>query len=97
MAMRDEVEQLAARRKQIRQMGGPERIEKQHARGKLTARERLAKLFDGGQWTEVGIHGKPMGMYAGQGDGSEVPADAGSQGAPVKIPAEGLTVRSTAC
>ena len=34
--------------------GGEKRIEKQHASGKLTARERLEILFDKGTFTEVG-------------------------------------------
>lgn len=34
--------------------GGEKRIEKQHASGKLTARERLEVLFDEGTFTEVG-------------------------------------------
>lgn len=34
--------------------GGDKRIEKQHASGKLTARERLEILFDKGTFTEVG-------------------------------------------
>ena len=34
--------------------GGPERIAAQHARGKLTARERLALLLDDGSFQEMG-------------------------------------------
>jgi acetyl-CoA carboxylase carboxyltransferase component len=34
--------------------GGPKRIEQQHARGKLTARERLALLLDEGSFQEFG-------------------------------------------
>ncbi|MCH8328755.1 MAG: methylmalonyl-CoA carboxyltransferase, partial [Candidatus Marinimicrobia bacterium] len=33
--------------------GGAERIEKQHAKGKLTARERLDLFLDGGSFTEL--------------------------------------------
>lgn len=33
--------------------GGPERISKQHASGKLTARERMEALFDDGTFTEI--------------------------------------------
>jgi propionyl-CoA carboxylase beta chain len=33
--------------------GGPERIEKQHAQGKLTARERIDALFDAGSFVEI--------------------------------------------
>ena len=35
--------------------GGPARIEKQHAAGKLTARERLELLFDPGSFQEYNI------------------------------------------
>ena len=34
--------------------GGPEKIEKQHSAGKLTARERLDILFDSGSFVEIG-------------------------------------------
>ena len=37
----------------VEAMGGEKRIEKQHAKGKLTARERLALLFDEGTFVEV--------------------------------------------
>ncbi|HEY75127.1 MAG TPA: acyl-CoA carboxylase subunit beta [Thermoflexia bacterium] len=36
-----------------REGGGPERIEKQHARGKMTARERLDALLDPGTFVEL--------------------------------------------
>ncbi|MCP4574791.1 MAG: acyl-CoA carboxylase subunit beta [Deltaproteobacteria bacterium] len=35
--------------------GGQNRIEKEHAKGKLTARERLGELFDKGSFFEVGL------------------------------------------
>ncbi len=38
---------------------------KQHARGKMTARERLAALFDDGVFFEIGMHGTQMGLAAG--------------------------------
>ena len=47
-SMRERVAELEARRAKIKEMGGPERVEKHRARGKLTARERMALLFDGG-------------------------------------------------
>ena len=34
--------------------GGPEKVQKQHSSGKLTARERLDLLFDPGTFTEIG-------------------------------------------
>ncbi len=59
--MRDLVAELERRRSQIKEMGGPEKIAKQHARGKLTCRERLARFYDDGAFVEIGIHGTQMG------------------------------------
>jgi acetyl-CoA carboxylase carboxyltransferase component len=70
--MRERVAALEARRDKVRQMGGPEKIEKQHARGKWTARERMNAFFDGARWFEVGMHGRTMGA-AGERD--DTPAD----------------------
>jgi acetyl-CoA carboxylase carboxyltransferase component len=73
MNMDELVKDLEARRERVRQMGGPEKIERQHQRGKWTARERMAAFFDDGVYFEVGMHGRPMGLMSG---GDEVPADA---------------------
>jgi acetyl-CoA carboxylase carboxyltransferase component len=54
--LRPLAEELAARRAAAALGGGEERIARQHAAGKLTARERLALLFDGGAYEELGIH-----------------------------------------
>ncbi len=76
MNMRELVADLEARRAKIREMGGPEKIAKQHERGKLTARERLALFFDDGVYFELGAHGTQMGLAAGP-DGTDKPvADA---------------------
>jgi propionyl-CoA carboxylase beta chain len=50
--MKDMLERLEARRAQARLGGGAKRIEAQHARGKLTARERLELLLDQGSFEE---------------------------------------------
>jgi len=47
------LEQLRRLKEEARLGGGPERIEAQHARGKLTARERLAILLDEGTFEET--------------------------------------------
>jgi acetyl-CoA carboxylase carboxyltransferase component len=60
--MREMIADLERRRAQIREMGGADKVAKQHARGKLTCRERLARFFDGGAFFEVGMHGTQMGM-----------------------------------
>jgi acetyl-CoA carboxylase carboxyltransferase component len=70
--MKDRVKELEARRAKVKQMGGEDKVRKQHERGKWTARERMDALFDGGQWFEVGIHGTQMAHH---GD-DKPPADA---------------------
>ena len=47
------VDNLYSRKEKIRQMGGKERIERQHQQGKLTARERIELLLDPGSFVEV--------------------------------------------
>ncbi len=49
-------EDLQARRSAARLGGGQEKIDRQHAAGKLTARERIGLLVDDGTFTEIGIH-----------------------------------------
>ena len=46
--MRMRVADLERLLTKIKQGGGTKRIEKEHSKGKLTARERLNKLFDPG-------------------------------------------------
>ena len=50
--MSDILDQLQARRDEAKLGGGVSRIEKQHAKGKLTARERLEILLDPGSFEE---------------------------------------------
>lgn len=51
--MTDKLEQLIEKRAQIEQAGGEKRVQKQHEAGKLTARERIALLFDAGTFVEL--------------------------------------------
>ena len=50
--MKDILERLEDRRAEARLGGGAKRIEAQHARGKLTARERIDLLLDNGSFEE---------------------------------------------
>ncbi|MCX8226013.1 MAG: acyl-CoA carboxylase subunit beta [Sulfitobacter sp.] len=50
--MKDILEQLEDRREEARLGGGQKRIDAQHARGKLTARERIDLLLDEGSFEE---------------------------------------------
>jgi acetyl-CoA carboxylase carboxyltransferase component len=54
--LRPLADDLAERRATAQLGGGPEKIARQHEQGKLTARERLALLFDDGAFTELGLH-----------------------------------------
>jgi acetyl-CoA carboxylase carboxyltransferase component len=49
----EKIERLRERKEAIREAGGREAIERQHARGKLTARERLELLLDPGSFVEI--------------------------------------------
>ncbi len=49
------IERLKRRRMEAMEGGGAERIRKQHAKGKLTARERIQALLDPGSFVEIGL------------------------------------------
>src|SRR5436305_7758158 len=52
MTMRDKLEQLERRLAKSEQRGGSERLKAQHAKGKLSARERIDLLLDSGSFVE---------------------------------------------
>jgi propionyl-CoA carboxylase beta chain len=54
MAQKKAIQRLQDLREEAMQGGGSKRIEAQHAKGKLTARERLDVLFDPGSFQELG-------------------------------------------
>src|SRR3954470_5847500 len=49
-----ELAELADRRRLAAEMGGEERVARQHAAGRLTVRERIDRLLDAGSWRETG-------------------------------------------
>ncbi|AGE22944.1 propionyl-CoA carboxylase [Geobacillus sp. GHH01] len=51
--MYDKINELYDRRREIELGGGDEKIEQQHAKGKLTARERIDLLLDEGTFVEL--------------------------------------------
>ncbi len=53
MSFEEKLEYLAALKQRAALGGGQERIDAQHARGKLTARERIASLIDPGSFNEM--------------------------------------------
>ena len=69
-----QIDSLRKKRSKIERGGGKERIDKQHASGKLTARERIERLVDQGSFQEAGLFAKHRSTYFGMAD-KEVPAD----------------------
>ncbi len=66
--------ELRRRKDEFRQMGGPERVERQRSLGKLTVRERLDLLFDHGTFTEFGLLGHHQ-SHSPAMQGKVTPAD----------------------
>jgi acetyl-CoA carboxylase carboxyltransferase component len=72
--MEDLISQLSAKQAQLKLGGGEKAIAKRHEQGKLTARERLALLFDPGTFTETDLFMKHRGIELGM-PGRENPAE----------------------
>lgn len=51
--VQEKIQDLRARQAKIKLGGGEKRIEKQHAQGKMTARERILQLLDAGTFVEL--------------------------------------------
>ena len=61
-SMGDRLRDLAARKAEARVAGGEAAIERHHAKGKMTARERIEYLLDQGSFEELDMlarHGAP--------------------------------------
>jgi methylmalonyl-CoA decarboxylase subunit alpha len=72
----EQVAHLHERRARNLGMGGPERIAKQHERGKLTVRERIDLLFDAGTFVEFGLLAHQQSIRGQQvSDPAQTPAD----------------------
>src|SRR5690606_41588047 len=54
MTWQPELDELKRREAMAREMGGPEKIARQHAGGRLTVRERVDGLVDKGSFHEIG-------------------------------------------
>ena len=67
-AMELRVAELRQKRANITEGGGKQRIEKQHAAGKLTARERVDRLVDRGSFQEIGLFAKHRATYFGMAE-----------------------------
>jgi acetyl-CoA carboxylase carboxyltransferase component len=87
-----EYQELRAR---LEQGGGPDKIQRQHEQGKLTARERVGALLDeGGPWLEVGLL-VAHDQYDGQAPAAGVVTGLGRVGGrPVVVVANDATVKA---
>ena len=101
MTWEKELEELRRREALAEEMGGPDKVAKQHSRGKMDARARLEALTDPGSFREIGkIAGK--GNYDENGDLTGVnPAPflfgkATINGRPVVATADDFTIRGGA-
>lgn len=96
----DEVTELRRREAMAREMGGPDKVERQHAGGKLTVRERIDALLDAGSFHEIGaLAGRAT--YEGAEVRSVMPANfvlgrGRIDGRPVVVGGDDFTVRGGA-
>ena len=72
--MQDVIEALEARREQARLGGGRQRIDRQHEKGKLTARERVALLLDQDSFEETDMFVEHRSHDFGM-EGQRIPGD----------------------
>ncbi len=70
----DKIKDLKAREKKMLQMGGEKAVAKQKEKGKLTARERLDRLFDSGTFREIDMFVKHRCTNFGM-EKVEIPSD----------------------
>lgn len=101
MSWEKEVEELRRREALAEAMGGAEKVERQHARGKLDARQRIAGLVDAGSFREIGkIAGKgsydEAGELTGLSPSNLIFGRANIEGRPVVASADDFTVRGGA-
>jgi len=101
MSWEPELEELRRRRELAERMGGAEKVARQHARGKLDARQRIAALVDAGSFREIGkIAGKAT--YSADGElqdftsANYIFGRANIEGRPVVVTADDFTVRGGA-
>ncbi len=97
MARKPEFEELEQRRRFAEELGGAQNVERHHGQGRLTIRERVARLTDEGTFQEVGkLTGQ--GAYENGKLSHVVPAPyvmglAKIEGRPVAVGGEDFTVK----
>src|SRR3982750_807810 len=73
--MKDILEKLEVRRENARLGGGQARIDAQHKRGKLTARERVELLLDRDSFEEFDMFVEHRAVDFGMDKGAKIPGD----------------------
>ncbi len=68
------IDELRKRRKKALNLGGKDKIEKRHAKGLMTARDRLDNLYTKGTFQEFGLHAQHRATLFGM-LGKDLPAD----------------------
>ncbi len=74
MSGEKKIAELRKRRTDVEKGGGDKQIEKQHEKGKYTARERVSKLFDPGSFQEIDVFVTHRSPEKGM-SGSKTPGD----------------------
>jgi len=102
MTWAKELEELRRREALAEQMGGSEKVARQHGRGKMDARARLAALCDEGSFREIGkIAGSARydenGDLAGITPAPFLFGKAEIHGRPVVATADDFTIRVDPC
>jgi acetyl-CoA carboxylase carboxyltransferase component len=94
MAWDDRMQDFHARRARARAMGGPERVARRAAEGRLNARERVVRLLDEGSFLELGTFNVSdvAGMEAATPADSKVAGLGTIQGRPVAVCSNDFTV-----
>jgi acetyl-CoA carboxylase carboxyltransferase component len=91
-----ELEELRRREAQARELGGPERVGRQRASGRLTVRERIERLLDPGSFHEIGALAGAARPDGGVTPSPFVVGDGEIDGRRVAIQADDFTVRGGA-
>ncbi|MDI6762346.1 MAG: acyl-CoA carboxylase subunit beta [Thermodesulfobacteriota bacterium] len=73
--MLNKIKEIEERRRRLFEAGGSKQVERQHQMGKLTARERIDKLFDPGTFQEIDLWIRPI-KTGFDIDEKELPGDA---------------------
>jgi propionyl-CoA carboxylase beta chain len=92
LTAQQKLDQLLAMKSAFALGGGEKRIEAQHARGKLTARERIALLLDPGSFDELDALVRPRGAAAAESPEAIVTGWGKVDGRPVYVYSYDFTI-----